>query len=373
MLACLLAAALCDGWHGHRWATGRRLLAAGAVAVAAFALANPYAVLDFSSFTAGLSSQASLAAGQDPVKLGSSEGSGIAYYVWAFTWGIGLLPALAALGGAVLLLVRRRWGTALVLLPATVVFIVFMGSQQRFFGRWLMPVFPIVASLAGYAVVEAVRELQRRRSIPALAAGAIAAVLMLTQSLVAVIHNDAVLSRPDTRNLTRAWMVGHVPAGAKVVIEPVVPGNWATDIGTSLPWTRTGDRWYRYATWLTDVDAHGNLLPAGQRRFVLIDQYERTLRPELLDEYVNQGYCWLVIGSLQAGRAFAAPRVAPQAVRYYAALAGRGRLVYHVSPFSAGAHPVPFSFDWSIDYYPRQFRRPGPEMSVYRLTGGKCG
>jgi hypothetical protein len=46
--------------------------------------------------------------------------------------------------------------------------------------------------------------------------------------------------------------------------------------------------------------------------------------------------------------------------------------MYHVSPFGARDHPVPFSFDWSIDYYPRQYRRPGPEMSVYRLTGGSC-
>ena len=33
---------------------------------------------------------------------------------------------------------------------------------------------------------------------------------------------------------------------------------------------------------------------------------------------------------------------------------------------------VPFSFDWSIDYYPAQYARPGPEMSVYRLTEGRC-
>ena len=67
---------------------------------------------------------------------------------------------------------------------------------------------------------------------------------------------------------------------------------------------------------------------------MLVDQYERTLRPELLDEYVAQGYCWVVIGSLQAGRAFAQPQLAPAAVAYYAALARRARLVYHVSPFS---------------------------------------
>ncbi len=373
-LACLIAAAACQGFGSGpaRWPAARRLAGALIVAGAAFALANPYAVLDFSDFTTGLSSQASLAAGQDPVKLGSSQGSGIAYYIWTFTWGMGLLPALAALGGAGLLLARRRWALSLLLLPATIAFIIFMGSQQRFFGRWLMPVFPIVAMLAAYAAVEVVSWLHRRRRFPVLASAAIAASLLLAQSVVAVLHNDAVLARPDTRNLTRAWMVGHVPAGAKVVIEPVVPGNWATDIGTSLPWTHTGDRWYRYATWLTDVDAAGRRLAAGRRRFVVVDQYERTLRPELIDEYVQQGYCWLVIGSLQAGRAFAAPRSAPAAVRYYADLATRARLEYHVSPFAGGAHPVPFSFDWSIDYYPRQFARPGPEMSVYRLTGGNC-
>ena len=73
-----------------------------------------------------------------------------------------------------------------------------------------------------------------------------------------------------------------------------------------------------------------------------------------------------MIGSLQAGRAFVQPDAAPLATAYYAALATRARLVYHVTPFSQAAHPVPFNFDWSIDYYPRQYRRPGPEMSVYR-------
>ena len=148
-----------------------------------------------------------------------------------------------------------------------------------------------------------------------------------------------------------------------VVIEPVVSDNWAADVGVALPWTPSGDRWYRYATWLTDVDTSGNPLPPGERRFVAVDQYERTLRPQLLDRYVANGFCWLVVGSLQAGRAFAQPQDAPSAVAYYAALANRARLVYHITPFSRGAHPVPFSFDWSIDYFPRQYRRPGPEMT----------
>jgi 4-amino-4-deoxy-L-arabinose transferase-like glycosyltransferase len=368
-LMCLVAAFVCDCAGGSDWVAARRFLLALAICLVAFLVANPYAVLDFSAFRTGVEQQASLAAGEEPVKLGTRPGSGITYYPWTFTWGLGWGPTLAAIAGAVLLIVRRRIAMILVLLPAPIAFIIFMGDQQRFFGRWLMPIFPIVALLAAYVAVELVRWLGRTKRFPAAVGGAVVAVLLLTQSLVAVIHNDAVLSRPDTRNLTRAWMVAHVPAGSKVVIEPVVSDNWSTDIGVSLPWTPTGERWLRYPTWLADVDANGNLLPYGEIRYVPVDQYERTLRPALIDQYISGGFCWVVLGSLQAGRAFAQPHDAPQAVAYYADLARRARLMYHISPLPTGAHPVPFSFDWSIDYYPRQYRLPGPEMSVYRLSG----
>jgi hypothetical protein len=297
----------------------------------------------------------------------------VLYYVWTFTWGLGWGPALAALAGVVLLGARRRITTLLVLVPAPIAFILFMGGEQRFFGRWLMPVFPIASLLAGYAGVELARLLRVRARLPALAAGAVVCVLLLAQSLFADLHDDAVLSRPDTRNLVRAWMVSHVPAGAKVVIEPVVPDTWASDIGHSLPWTFSGERWWRYATWISNIGEDGRVLPDGQRRYVPVDEYERTLTPSLLDNYTRMDYCWIVVGSLQAGRAFADPSAAPGAIAYYQSLASQAKLVYHVSPFSHGADHVPFSFDWSIDYLPRQYRLPGPEMSVYRLSGGRCG
>jgi hypothetical protein len=156
------------------------------------------------------------------------------------------------------------------------------------------------------------------------------------------------------------------------VIEPVVEDNWATDVGRSLPSTLSGARWRRFPTWETDVAANGRPLPAGEHRFVVVDEYERTLRPQLLDQYAAEGYCWVVIGSLQAGRSFAQPKIAPQAIAYYAQLANRAKLVYHVSPFPGTRHAVPFSFDWSIDYYPAQYARPGPEISIYKLQSGKC-
>jgi 4-amino-4-deoxy-L-arabinose transferase-like glycosyltransferase len=371
---CLLVAAFQDALSGRALQSARRLVLAGLLAVLAFVIANPYALVHFSEFWSGVTQQASLAAGEDPVKLGS-HGNGVAYYLWTLTWGLGWVPALAALGGALLLLARLRIGMALVLIPAPIAFTIFMGEQQRFFGRWLMPIFPILALLAAYGTVELVRWLAGARSggrARVVLVGALACAVLLGQSLAAVIHNDLVLSRPDTRNLLRAWMVDHVPAAAKVVIEPLVPDNWSLDVGRSLPWTSTGERWWRWPTWLTSLAPNGQPLPNGGRRYVVVDQYERALYPALIDQYEASGFCWVVIGSLQAGRAFSQPAAVPSAIAYYTQLAESGQEVFHTSPFAGGAEPIPFSFDWSIDYYPRQFHRPGPELSVYRLSGGKC-
>ena len=178
---------------------------------------------------------------------------------------------------------------------------------------------------------------------------------------------------PDTRNVTRAWMVAPRAGGG----EGGGRAGRLRQLGQRhRPLAARGRRAARAGSCgtrtSTDVDANGDLLPPGEHRYVAIDQYERTLRPELLDEYVNGGYCWVVIGSLQAGRSFAQPKIAPAAIAYYAALSNQARLMYHVSPFATGNRAVPFSFDWSIDYYPSQYARPGPELSVYRLTSGKC-
>ena len=121
----------------------------------------------------------------------------------------------------------------------------------------------------------------------------------------------------------------------------MVPGNWATDVGRSLAATPTGERWTRFPTWLTNIGPDGNPLPPGQHRYVFIDQYERALRPELLDSYVNRGYCWVVLGSLQAGRAFAQPQDAPQAVAYYAAAGQPGQARIPREPVPPEGPPGP--------------------------------
>jgi hypothetical protein len=98
----------------------------------------------------------------------------------------------------------------------------------------------------------------------------------------------------------------------------------------------------------------------------------RTLSPALIIYYERHGFCWVVSGFTQSGRVLADPRAVPQAIAYYRALALQARVEYRVSPYRSGRGPVPFGFDWSFDYYPLAYERPGPLMTVYRLTGGRC-
>jgi 4-amino-4-deoxy-L-arabinose transferase-like glycosyltransferase len=360
-----LAAALAAHYLAAAPAGGRRapvgLAIAGGCALGAFLLANPYALLDFQRFHSELVHQSSLSE-EAQGKLGAPKQGGLLYYLWSFTWGFGWVPALAALGGAIAIW-RHDARIGWLLVPAPILFLGFMGLQDRYFGRWLLPIFPIACLLAAYFAHVLV---PRRRTVIGVLASVAVAVVLLAQGLVYSVHNDLVLARTDTRNSTRTWMVAHVPRGARIVLEPVVLGSWIQEAGGS-----DAKRWVKYPALQSVIAPDGKLAPQTSHS-VALEDYETTLSPALIDWYERLGYCWVVGGSTESGRAFADPRAAPLAVAYYRALAALAQVVYRVSPYSPGATPPRFNFDWTFDYYPLSYRRPGPEMTVYRLRSGRC-
>jgi dolichyl-phosphate-mannose-protein mannosyltransferase len=345
------------------------LVLAGVLAIGAFLVANPFSVLDLAAFRDGLNHQAS-AAEDELGKLGLTQTSGQLYYLWTFTWGLGWVPLVAGGLGALGMLVWDR-RLALVLVPAPILYVLFMGTQERFFGRWLLPVFPIVCIAAAWAIIR-LAEIATRRA-PALrpVLYALGAVLLLGQGIVYSLHDGLVLSRPDTRNLARAWMQANVPPKTKIVVEPVVPDLWAYDIGRPYPGTSNGARWIKFPTSRSNIANDGSIVP-GPGRIVNIEDFERTLVPSLVDRYEKQGWCYVVSGSTQRGRAEVAEAQVPQAIAYYRELDKRADVVFNASPYHRGAKPVDFNFDWSFDYYPLAYARPGPEMTIYRLRGGAC-
>src|SRR3954468_3904605 len=328
-----------------------------AATFAGFLIANPYAFADWDLFVRDLRRQS---AGVQRVHVGQDEHNGFAYYGWGMAWGLGWLPAVAAAAGALLLALRDR-ALALVLVPAPILMLLFVGNQTVFFARYALPVVPLLCLLAAYAAARLVALVRSCRPRLAPVAWAGLALALCAQGVAASVHGDGVLARADTRNTTRSWLLSHLPAGTKIVVGPILPKH----------------RPENGLRWLAPRPGGAAALREwpGRRDG---SSYERARRPSLLDRYARAGSCWVVTASTRAGFTFVGPRRLPGAIAYYRALERRGRLAFRASPFAAGApaglgeEQVRFQWDWSWNYYPREYERPGPVMSVYRLTDGAC-
>ena len=86
-----------------------------------------------------------------------------------------------------------------------------------------------------------------------------------------------------------------------------------------------------------------------------------------IDRYREGGYCTVVVGSTQKERGLKAGL--GSAERYYPALDDASAETVTFSPYAEGADPVEFSYDFSFNYAPRAFERPGPVVEIHRLSG----
>jgi Dolichyl-phosphate-mannose-protein mannosyltransferase len=320
----------------------RSLALAGATMVVVFVATTPYFLIDLHSALYELKVQYRAA---DMPKLGQARDGSVVFYLRSLTWGFGWAPAIAAAVG-VGWLAREDRRRALVLAAFPVALFVYIATADRYFARWLMPAYPVLALLAGVALARVAARLPAR---PALRGGALLALLagVLVQPVLADVRTGTVLGRQDTRQLARDFMARHLRAGTRVVVEPAVPvgffaGRYVEGFGP--PPKTAGDR------------------AGSPTRFI------RALTPARIDRYRRAGYCVVVVMSLVHDRALAGGYAA--AAAYYRRLERSSRVLFRASPYRAGATPVPFDFDFSTHlYYPRAYARPGPEVTIYRLGG----
>src|SRR3954453_19867760 len=352
LLLPLAIAAIAAIVRGGRTALPRVALGAGLAllaCVAAFFVTNPYFFFEFSDAHRQPAAQATTAG--DFGKVGQNT-TGLPYYLGSLTWGIGWFGAIAALAGAVLEL-RRDVVRGLILVAFPIALLVYLSLQARFFSRWLLPAYPVLILLAASAIVQAAGWLRARS--PRLAFRLVAGLLTVAavaQGALADVRSTQVLGREDTRQVARQWLVDHYPSSLRVVIEPAVPARYYRRQG------RGG--------------LHG--LKAFVRGFAKHQaetrvQYPSLLRPDYVESYRRSGFCLVMTMSLIKGRAENAKL--PKALAYYDELAKQSKVVYHLSPYKAGAKPVRFDFDFSYNYYPTAFSRPGPEITIYRLRDCK--
>ncbi len=311
------------------------LAAAGIACLAALLALNPFIVLDFDLFVSQFNGQSAQAASG---KLGQ-HGSAWWYYPLSLLWGFGLVPLLLAVVGGVLAFREDRC-RALLLLAFPVLLYAYMATQERFFGRWMLPMYPALAILAAVGVVRVGAWLRQRR--PSAGPGArlvvpLLGVIVLAQPAFDAVRSDLVLSRTDTRTQAEQWIRGNVE-DRRIVLEPAVPSDYL------------------------DGDPAFDTFPVRRPH----QDYEESLQPGLVDTYRQRGYCWVMVNSHQRDRGLAAGLTDAHA--YYRRLERESRVEASFSPYRDGAGPSPFSYDFSFNWYPLAYERPGPTVEVRRLT-----
>ena len=351
VLLCLLAAAVL----GARRRRLRGLALAGVLAVVGFVVANPYALLDCDAFRDG---PAQAVRGVRRRRRQARP---------ARRQRAPVLPADADLGARLAAGAgrRRRRGRARASSDralacgarprAASCFLLFMGIQDRFFARWLLPVYPLLCLLAAWAAVEAAARVQPagrcgRWPRPARCCARRASSSRSTTTCV--------LARADTRALARAWMVANIPAGGKVVIEPIAPDQWAMDTRPAV----ARDRHRQPLDEVADLALQGRGRSSSRTTSARCAPACSTATPA-------RGYCYVVTGSTQYGRALNEPErgAARDRLLRRARAAQRRRL-----PRQPDARRPPgrrFSFDFSFNSYPLGYERAGPEI-VIRSTDG---
>ncbi|MDP5280756.1 glycosyltransferase family 39 protein [Sphingomonas sp. DG1-23] len=203
-----------------------RLLAFAATAVAGLLLASPYLLLDYPTVIRNLGGEAR------PIHPGATGGGLLANLGWYLggpmleSFGVAGL-ALAGLG--IVLLPLRNRVAAVAILPGVAAFVVLIGIQALRWERWLIPLLPIAAIAAGYALTCSADWLRARSGRQLRGLEPVAALLLMVP-MVSAAQARADARADDTRQRASAWARAHIPAGSSILVEhaaiDLIHGPW---------------------------------------------------------------------------------------------------------------------------------------------------
>jgi 4-amino-4-deoxy-L-arabinose transferase-like glycosyltransferase len=288
-----------------------RLVGALAVigaAIGGFLVGAPYTILDLPGFLNGF---ARLANEYRTPTVTPLEAANVylKHLRTSFAWpGLILIASGLALGTWRLVTGPGRVRWALVIAFAAIYF-TFISRQTIIFGRYLLPIFPPLAILAGCAVISGV-SLLRRFEIPR----AVRTTLILLLTVAAIVPPGVraigftrMISREGTVERAYNWIIASLPQGTAIVVETremLLPGD-------------------RYKT---------RNIP--------------YLHRQTLEDYRKQGVEYLVASSMRYGPPLDEPHKYPAEYAAYMTIFEQSREVMRFSP--------------SVSI-------PGPELRIYRI------
>ena len=197
-------------------------LLALAVALAAFAVTSPYAILDFRHYAMNIADQGAMVRGTWQVPY-TQQFAGTLPYLYQgeqlLLWGMGVplaLFAFAGLGWQTWKLVRLRMsGEEVVILAWVLPVALATGSFYVKFLRYMAPITPFLALYAAWFSVEVFNLLRRRWRY---AWGAVVALSLVATGLWALAFHN-IYDQPHTWVQASIWIYEHVPDGSTILTE----------------------------------------------------------------------------------------------------------------------------------------------------------
>jgi 4-amino-4-deoxy-L-arabinose transferase-like glycosyltransferase len=202
----------------------RKLIAIAVAPPLAFLVAVPYAVIDLPGFLSGLGAQ--VARFSTNAVAGGDDAPWRVYLVH-LSLASGIWLPLAGLGALLLVWRReelRRWS---VLFTFLAVYYYVLSTHGIVFGRYALPLVPVLCVFAAVPIVELARAAAerwpRRQVSGLLLAGSLA--LVLTPLLRGSIDWLQGFHRLDTREIAGRWMIAALPKRTRIVVENSGPTN----------------------------------------------------------------------------------------------------------------------------------------------------
>jgi 4-amino-4-deoxy-L-arabinose transferase-like glycosyltransferase len=197
------------------WGRWRRLAVSLGLAVGAFLATSPFVLVHPHQAWSDATRVQRLAR---EGWLGFEHDSWVPFSFTGKLWG-GLGPVLVIAVIGLVLALRRRARTDLILASFVLVYFADLLTIRAHFDRYVIPLVPALAVLAG-----------RQRALAPLT------LALLIVPLVWAIGDDSRLTRTDTRVVAHAWIDSHLPAGATVAAESSTPAlDGHPIVGLALP------------------------------------------------------------------------------------------------------------------------------------------
>jgi 4-amino-4-deoxy-L-arabinose transferase-like glycosyltransferase len=184
-----------------------------------FLVAAPYSLLDMPAFLDGFAAQfarfAAHPASGEPPWLTYLKHLSPPFLRWS-------VPA--AIAGMVIVMLRARMRTAwMPIVVFALAYFYILSSHSHVFGRYALPLLPVLCILNSVAIAELVRALQRipalARPIPSGLLWAAVVVPLLWASSAQTVRWLDDLKRADTRTMATDWLKASVPRGTRVAVE----------------------------------------------------------------------------------------------------------------------------------------------------------